>query len=251
MTKAARQTSRPNLSEYLTGEILELIRSRKLKPKTRLPSVKQMAQMFSVAAPTLRESLRRLEVTGVVEIRHGAGIYVGKNAERVILTNPYRRNLTARSFLEVIDSRALIEPYLASLAAQYASDDDLAALESLSSEASQHLSGSKNDNEALNQANVQFHRGIASASNHSILSQLIESLMEIFSYEQLLLLFVGEDYQQDYEEHRTVFEAIAARDPEQSRRCMYQHLTRVKLEVERLIERHELDDLVPETNLGS
>jgi GntR family transcriptional regulator, transcriptional repressor for pyruvate dehydrogenase complex len=245
VTKVARQSSRPNLSEYLTGEILEFIRSRGLKPGMRLPSVKKMSEMFSVAAPTLREALRRLEVTGIVEIKHGAGIYVGKNAERVILTNPYKLNLTARSFLEVIDARVLVEPHLAGLAAKNASDEDIDKLKRLLLEASQHLSGSKDDNAALNHANVQFHRAIAAASNHTVFSQLIESLMEIFSYEQLLLLYVGENYHQDYEEHQTIFEAIFARDSKQSQLYMHQHLKRVQLEVEHLIERHEFDDLSP------
>src|SRR5215217_702752 len=80
--------TRPNLSVYLSQQILNLIRDRHLKPGDRLPSAKDLAAQFSVATPTMREALRRLQATGIVDIRHGSGIYVRRDRERMMLSNP-------------------------------------------------------------------------------------------------------------------------------------------------------------------
>jgi GntR family transcriptional regulator, transcriptional repressor for pyruvate dehydrogenase complex len=73
--------SRISLSEHLAQQILAYIRSENLGPNERLPSVRALAQSFSVATPTLREALRRLESTGTIEIKHGSGIYVKEGAD--------------------------------------------------------------------------------------------------------------------------------------------------------------------------
>src|SRR6266516_2057297 len=74
---------RPSVSDYVTEQLLELIRAE--EEGSRLPSVVSLAQSLSVGAPTVRESLRRLEAIGVVEIRHGSGVYVLNTASRVLL----------------------------------------------------------------------------------------------------------------------------------------------------------------------
>ena len=50
-----------SLSEHLTQEVMALVWAKKLAPGDRLPSVKELAERFSVATPTMREALRLLE----------------------------------------------------------------------------------------------------------------------------------------------------------------------------------------------
>src|SRR5436189_296817 len=80
------------------------------------------------AAPPVRESLRRLEAIGVVEIRHGSGVYVRTGGDRVLVANPYSGRLEARMILELLDARLLIEPTLAERTALNASDDEIEEL---------------------------------------------------------------------------------------------------------------------------
>jgi len=98
----APRALRPNVSDYVTEQLLDLIKCE--QEGSRLPSVVSLARSLSVAAPTVRESLRRLQAIGVVEIRHGSGVYVRNANSRVLLANPYSGPLEARMVLELLDS---------------------------------------------------------------------------------------------------------------------------------------------------
>ena len=107
---AATRALRPSVSVYVTEQLLELIRADELRAGSRLPSVASLARSLSVAAPTVRESLRGLEALGIVEIRHGRGVYVRNPESRVLVANPYSGQLGTRTILELLDARLVIEP---------------------------------------------------------------------------------------------------------------------------------------------
>ena len=51
----------------------------------RLPPIMEMARQFGVGHPTVREALKKLETVGVVEIRHGSGVYVSRSRDVLVL----------------------------------------------------------------------------------------------------------------------------------------------------------------------
>src|SRR5690625_3201826 len=79
---------RRTLSSDLARAVVRMVNDNGLGPGDALDSVKVLAARFDVAVPTMREALRRLEGLGVLEFRHGSGIYVGANAGRRVLANP-------------------------------------------------------------------------------------------------------------------------------------------------------------------
>src|SRR5262249_54109039 len=130
---------RPNLSTYLAQQVLSLIRERNLQPGDRLPSAKALAAQFAVATPTMREALRRLPATGVIDIGHGWGIYVRRDQERLMLSNPGYGALATHTILQVLDARLLIEPHLAEMAAHRADEAEIAAIARLLAKAGEAL----------------------------------------------------------------------------------------------------------------
>jgi GntR family transcriptional regulator, transcriptional repressor for pyruvate dehydrogenase complex len=67
---------RPRLSDELVARILASIREGHLSSGDRMPSITEMARRFRVAPATVREALVKLEMRCVVEVRHGAGVYI-------------------------------------------------------------------------------------------------------------------------------------------------------------------------------
>jgi GntR family transcriptional regulator, transcriptional repressor for pyruvate dehydrogenase complex len=182
---------RPNLSTDLVRRIIELIRNDDLRPGDRLPSVRSLAERFLVTPPTVRQALGRLQTSGVVEIRHGSGVYVRSSRERVVLTNPHHNEIEPRTMLELLDARLLIEPHLAEMAARNANEVEIAELERLLGKAEECLDG--NNDEMLNRANMGFHRAIANFSENTILAQVVQSLIELYSFQQLTVT-IGTKY---------------------------------------------------------
>lgn len=223
---------RAGLSGYLSQRILKLIRDEELSPGDRLPSVKSLAERFSVAAPTLREALRQLQASGVIEIRHGSGVYVRNGHERIVLANPNRGEIEVSTILQLLDARLLIEPRLAELTAQAADETKIAELERILDGAEQYLAG---DDEMLHRANMGFHAAVAKFAGNFVLAQIIESLIELYSFEQLAIMSFYDDRLGDHSEHRGILAAIRAKDAGRARELMRRHLQGVKTVVERKV----------------
>jgi GntR family transcriptional repressor for pyruvate dehydrogenase complex len=207
------------VSDYVTEQLLELIKGE--EDGSRLPSVVALARSLSVAAPTVRESLRRLETIGVVEIRHGSGIYVRNAGERVVLANPYSGQLAARTILELLDARLVIEPTLAGRTAVNANGGEIRELGRILEEAAELLVG---HDPLLHGVNMAFHRGVARFSGNAVLAQTIDSIVDLYTAEQLLIQRVYDNRARDHEEHVAIFEAIQRRDPDDAAELMRQHL---------------------------
>src|SRR5215216_926549 len=156
--------TRPTGSDLLTEQIVNMIERDGLGPGDRLPTVQALAARFAVAAPTMREALRRLQAVGVVDMRHGSGVYVRHAGRRVVLPNPYPGPLKIGTMLDLLDARLLIEPHLAGLAA-HADGPAIAELAELIERAGRLLQGGQDG--PLSVANLGFHRGVARCSGNA------------------------------------------------------------------------------------
>jgi GntR family transcriptional repressor for pyruvate dehydrogenase complex len=210
---------RATVFDYVTERLLDLIKRE--ESGSRLPSVVSLARSLSVAAPTVRESLRRLEAIGVVEIRHGSGTYVRNAGDRVVLANPYSGQLEARTILELLDARLVIEPTLANRTAVNASGVQIRELGRILEDAAELLEG---HDPLLHGVNMAFHRGVARFSGNVVLAQTIDSIVDLYTAEQLLILRLYDDRARDHEDHVAIFDAIQRRDADGASELMRQHL---------------------------
>jgi len=216
---------RPSGSDLLTEQIVELIEQDELGPGDRLPTVQALAARFAVAAPTMREALRRLQAVGVVEIRHGSGVYVRHAGRRMVLPNPFPGPMAIETILALLDARLLIEPHLAGLAA-HADDAAIAELTELLDQAGRLLEGSQD--EPLTAANLGFHRCVARCSGNPVLGQIIDSLLDLYEPEQMEILRLYADRVHDHDEHVAILQAIQAHDPALASERMQRHLEGVR-----------------------
>lgn len=216
---------RPDLSQQLTRQLLTLIAARNLQPGDRLPSMKDLASIFSVATPTIREAVRRLQATGVVDIRHGSGIYVRKVAQGLVIPNPHAGELNAGSIMQLLEARLAMEPYLAGRAAELATPDDIAALQDILDSAEHLLDG---HDAQLHPINLRFHGRIARISRNTILADFLESLFNLHSREQRGILEIFNARAEDHRDHIHIFQAISDGDSARATQCMTDHLINVR-----------------------
>jgi len=69
------------LYQQVAGAVATAIASGRYPVGSRLPSERDLAEEFGVSRPTVREAMIALEIRGMVEARHGSGIYVMEGAE--------------------------------------------------------------------------------------------------------------------------------------------------------------------------
>jgi GntR family transcriptional repressor for pyruvate dehydrogenase complex len=219
--------SRLPLVDQLTARVLAHIRTNHLGPGTRLPSTAEMAKSFGVAPTTLREALGRLETTGVVDVRHGVGIFVKSDASRLVLLNPDRLESDEPRLVALVDARQLIEPTLAGRAAERRSQADLAEMARMLEEAADLYA----DRKRAGQVNMQFHAYIAHTAGNRVLGDMLSAVLELHTGDQLLIDRLFDDPDRDHAEHVAIYDAIAAGDSALAHGLMASHLDEVMASV--------------------
>ncbi len=197
------------------------------EPGHRLPTIQDMARDFEVGAPTLREALRRLQAVGILEMRHGSGIYVAESHDSLFVTNAGAQNLPWRkAMLYHIETRLAIEVYTTRQAAENVTDDQVAEMEELLEQAATFLD--EHDDAELSRINMAFHRQIAFASGNRVAHQVLELLSGLFQSEQYAILGIHGSREQDYRQHASILNALKARNSSLAVRRMRAHLEGVR-----------------------
>ena len=216
-----------SLSDSIARAIKDMIDRKGFRPGDKLPSISEMAGQFQVGSPTVREALRQLQVIGIIEMRHGSGIYVTENHDALFVANPIRAGRPSRStMLDLIETRLMIETYTTALAAKLVTDEQLSEMDALLDQAESALNS--DDLEALRAANMDFHSSIAKASDNSVAFHLLVLLAGLFRSEQVAILKIFGDPWKDLNEHREILDALRARNPEVATERMRAHLEGVK-----------------------
>lgn len=216
---------RQSLSDEVADRITRMIETGGFKASDRLPAISEMARRFGVGPATLREALKKLETVGVVDIRHGSGVYAGKAPASFLITNPvFGGTASRKGLIDLIEARIPVEMRTAALAATNATSEHLDEMKRLLSRASESF----DDGEVLNQVNLAFHRQIALASGNSVMHQILDVLSTVFTKEQRMILDIHGNGANDHAEHVAIYEAVRDRDPELATERMREHLERVR-----------------------
>lgn len=215
---------RERLPDRLARRIRLLIQSGARGEGDRLPAIGEMAKRFGVGHQSVREALKKLETMGVVEIRHGSGVYVCRNDQIVVLANPDHANdVSEKALLELLRARMPLEVQCAGDAAINGRPEQLREMRRVLAAAAV-----EKDEEQLNALNLSFHRHIAVASGNAVLTQLVDVLHEMFGDRQRLLVGITGSLARDHEEHVAILEALEAGDETLARSRMQHHLQGVQ-----------------------
>jgi GntR family hexuronate regulon transcriptional repressor len=215
-------TSDPrNLRQQIANEIAVSIRDGRYPQGRRLPSERDLAEIFKVSRPTIREAMIILEARGLVEAKQGAGIYVTE-APRPEAVPP---ELDIGPF-ELMEARALIEGHACALAATSIKDEEVEELAVILQDmAEEHELGA-----LVDLADRRFHVAIARATRNNALVAMVENLWDL-RYKPASRAMLDRASQVRArpltDDHRGIFEALKARDPVAARSAMREHLNQV------------------------
>lgn len=225
MQQALAPIARQTLSDGLAERVRKLIRSGHYQPGDRLPTIAEMATRFGVGHPTLREALKKLETLGIVTIRHGSGVYVGRDDNSLLISNPvYSGGITKKLLVDLMDARMSLEFTTVKLAAQNATQEHLIRMRALLDQAGNCLG----NDAVLSAMNMAFHREIAASAGNAVLGQLLAVLTNVFQEEQKVILSIYGSREKDHYQHIEIVEALEEHDAELAVNRMKSHLEGVR-----------------------
>jgi DNA-binding GntR family transcriptional regulator len=209
------------LVDRLAGEIQARVLSGATPVGTRLRQ-EALADEFGVSRTPVREALRQLQASGLVELLPNRGAVV--------------RGPSAREIREAYEVRAELEGLAAELAAERISDRDLRRLQEaqrLFQDAVETLIARRarrrepwKDESLWVQANDLFHQAILDASANARLADTIADLHRSFprNLTWAALSRSSRLLEENVEQHQAVLDAIERRDPAEARRSMVEHV---------------------------
>lgn len=220
----AATVTRSVLSSDLAVAVTTLIAEQGLQVGDAIPSLRSLADRFGVAVPTLREALRRLEGVGILEFRHGSGVYVGQDVHRVVLANPVAPRPSGERLGTLLAARLVLEPPIAALAATVR---DPAGLDRLNQSLVHAQSCLADGDPGLARANSAVHAAVAACTGNSVLTETLDSLARVHAHEQAHILELFGDARRDFDEHAAIVAAINAGDSQRAHELMAEHLQEV------------------------
>ncbi len=218
------------LPDAIARQLESLILEGVLRPGEKLPPERELAQELEVSRQSLREALQKLEASNLLETRHGGGTYV-RSVIASALTDPlvdlfHRHTNAAFDFIEFRYNLEGIGAYYAALRGTDM-DREILATRFQAMEAAHHLEDPTEEAER----DADFHIAIAEASHNVVLLHVMRGLfvllrkgvifnrMQLYTHKGARELLLRQ--------HRSIYDAILAGDPEAARAAAHAHMSYV------------------------
>jgi GntR family transcriptional repressor for pyruvate dehydrogenase complex len=208
--------------DRVASEIHELLRQGTWTIGERLPSERALALRFGVSRNCVREALRALAERGLLLTRRGAGTYVAEPREQIAL-DAMARVLGARRdrLRDLFELRLILEPAIASLAAQHLSEDHLRHLKAIVLDQHRRVAEGKSDADL----DTAFHEALAAACGNTVVRDLMQSLRTALHDTRSADLRPRDRRKASVQAHLDILAALERRDPNDARKAMVRHVT--------------------------
>ncbi|WP_224982912.1 FadR/GntR family transcriptional regulator [Geomonas agri] len=213
------------VSTQIAEQIRSSILAGEFNPGEKLPPERELAELFGVSRPSVREALNILTSSGLVETYQGGGTLVRslvENSAAMPLTELIR--IDGDRALDVIEVRKGMESWTAWYAATRALPEDIRRLEAV-------IEGMKKNLEELQHSedfDAHFHMLVARATHNVVWSHMMQSIFEAMQEFQRdvwrAVYLTEEDQRLLFNHHLKIYEMIRDRNPDGAREAMLEHL---------------------------
>ncbi|SDK62236.1 transcriptional regulator, GntR family [Glycomyces sambucus] len=164
---------------YLAAQrrLRDYIREHDLPAGARLPSEADLAAELGVSRLSLREATRSLQTLGVIEARHGNGLFVSEFSFKPIIEQlPYGLAGTGTAVVEVLTAREAMEAGLMPAVARAGLDAELQRCADIAREMTERDERGEDSREL----DEEFHRTLYSGLGNPLVDNLIDLFWRLF-----------------------------------------------------------------------
>lgn len=233
-----------NISDQLVHELGRKIVTGKFAQGEILPKVEDLSETYEVSRTVVREAYRGLSTLGLVRSNQRAGTMVLPRSDWQwwnldVLTWVLEDENNRDFLLHLTEIRLGLEPIAAALAANRATEDDQLKIR----DAFERLEQSLGDEKAWAIADYDFHESILLASHNDLMINTVQTLRKalVISREKTLIVAKNEletpfdtPTQEVLDRHRSIYEAVMARNEILAQQKMTELILRVKYIIEKI-----------------
>lgn len=207
-----------------------LLVERRLGPDDKLPSERELTDIFGVSRTSVRAALKELEATGIVSISARRGAFVARDGSGGLETS-IRGWFEANrlSLPHLIEFRRALEPAAAAAAAKRRTEQDLE--EMATQIAAMRAASAAGDALAYAAADAAFHNRIATASQNPLFSVMLQSLAgPLRVFREGAARLGSSMLTRSLSDHAAIDEAIRAHDDAAATEAMLRHIVETNVD---------------------
>jgi GntR family transcriptional repressor for pyruvate dehydrogenase complex len=225
MTVGFQTIQRNAVAHEAIATIKRMILRGDLQAGQRLPAERELAAQLGLSRPSLREAIRALIALNILESRHGEGTFVS-SLEPDLLTEPidFVLQVDDGSIAALFEARRVLEAGIAALAAERATDLELAELEGFARRGRTKV----DDADAFIEHDVEFHDRLRRAARSSVLASMLGSVSALSLETRRRTAQAQAVRARSCADHVRIVKTLKARDPEAARQAMVAHLEHVR-----------------------
>lgn len=209
------------VTEMVAQRLMQLLSDGVLRPGDRLPSERDLAERLRVGRSTVREAVKLLTMSGILEAKRGDGTYVRRDFTSFLSQHiNWPVLLSNREVSLIIEVREGLEVKAARLAATRATPEDIEMIRTYG----QLEHSASGDIDRQTESDLKFHYAIVEAAHNELLTALMVSLRDILHQYILAANRMNDTLQSALEEHQPICDAIAAHDADAAEQAMTRHL---------------------------
>ncbi|TDQ46572.1 FadR/GntR family transcriptional regulator [Actinorugispora endophytica] len=220
------ETAKISVAQRAIEQIKTMIAEGELRAGQRLPTERDFAAQLGISRSSIREAIRALTILGVLEIRHGAGVYVTSlRPDDLLETFGVVAEISrGQTLVELLQVRRALESAATAAAAARITDAELA-------EVRRHLEriGEGGSVEEMVAADRDFHQAIVRAAGNETMAAIVDGLSSMtFRARVWRGHHSSGAVSRLHQEHERIYQALAARDPEAARSTAATHVLEVE-----------------------
>ena len=235
----------PPMSEKVADALVSYILESALKPGDRLPSERELGERFNVSRTVVREAVRSVIGKGLIQSHSGARLTVSAVATKEVsdVLNLFLHSRTggdeeagAKAMRDLHEVRSMIETQIAHLAAERATDEEIAAI---AARADDLLNATSHEMQIS--ADENFHRMIAKATHNDFYLMLLDSLVVPLRELRNATLKLKKGRPDAAAAHALILSKIAAHDADGARAAMKRHIEESGMAIEQIVAKQLSD----------
>jgi GntR family transcriptional repressor for pyruvate dehydrogenase complex len=231
LSNHVKKVRKVRVREEIVSQIRTLIEEGKLQPGDRLPPERELCELFNVSRHSVREALRALERSRMINSIPGSGNYIAMNesdaAKGMIASYLFDKK---DELTEIFQIRQIIEPQVARLAARNARKKNLDQLNRLMEKNKALLSQKTIDQKKFSNLDKELHLEIARATQSSIIPKLVERISDLFSESRHESILSESRMKVSCQGHIDLIRAILEKNENNASELMETHLKNVEAE---------------------
>lgn len=224
---ALQAIERKKVSDAVFEQMKNMIASGNWKPGDRLPSEKELTELFNVSRVTVREALKKLASYNIIETSQGKGSFIrepdGASILDPMMLSVYVSSAEESTIRDMMEFRGIVEIESVSLATLRGTEKDLAYLQTNY----ENMVAAREDIRQFSKYDLEFHKYIAQMTGNIVLIKCYSIIWDFLrEYFDKVVETIGVEKGIYY--HGGILEAMKKKNAKEAKHLMREHLKAIR-----------------------